>query len=315
MKRPILLFLAVLVTSLPLTARGEGREAFAEGLRLLKKGSAAEALTELLKAESSYQEADQKLPTSLLSNLAVAAWRAGKTGEAEAFAERAAARGEELSFLRDSIVGGARMLDASKSMKERKLDAAKSSLERAFRALRAAMAERPESLEAARNLERALRLRKELEKLEEQAKKDKKKDDKKNDKKKNDKKNKKDKGKQNKQKKGDKKGQQKKEGKKPDQGKQDPKKQDPGKQKKDPEKKPEKKKPEKKPEKKKAASSKKQQKKAGEKGKKSPMQTRPMQLSPEQKKRLMRKLQQLLEAKKALQKQRAPRHKPGKRDW
>ena len=273
------------------------REAFRAGVKLLREGKARVALAKLKEAELSWQKHDEEIPEALLADLALAAWRSKQPGEAEGYAERAAARASRFGFLRDTIVGAARLAEAQKALlaKEPKaLEAGIESAKRAIRSFEDALARRPAVGEAARNLERAIHA---LEALEKRKKESKKKNDKKKDKKDKDKK------------KGDKK-----KG-KPRNDKKSPKKPDEKKQKK--QKKPDEKKPDEKKGNKKKEKPKPSQAPKPSQGKPKPAQKKKgkRELTPEETKRLLRALAEIQKRKLQMRKDSRPRHVPGKKDW
>jgi hypothetical protein len=284
---------------------GDG-DPFRAGVALLKEGKAAAALARLREAEKSFAAAD--VPAELLVDLAIAAWQAGEPAEAEAYAERAAAKDGEHTFLRDMVVGGARLAEGQAALGQPPSGGFGDAIDKAARAIAAfesALRRRPESEAASRNLERALRAKEALEERKRQQDEQQKKDE-------QDKPDKQDKsseeGKQDEQ------GQQ--------QNQQDQQKPDRGEQKQPPEEKPDQRpeeKPADKPEEKPGApedepkppASRASEQPAGE-GKED---RTPRLLSKEEAARLLRTLEEIEKRKLELRLQQRPRHVPGKKDW
>ncbi|PIE23849.1 MAG: hypothetical protein CSA62_05485 [Planctomycetota bacterium] len=293
----LLALLALLLFSAA-PASAQGREDFAEGVRLLRSGDSSAALAKLKDAEAAYGGEE---PATLLQNLAVAAWRSGQIVAAEAYAERAAARDPKLNVLRDNILGAAKLAQGKQAMASKALDKAEKLAERSVAAFESALTAAPGRRELRRNLARALKLQEEIEEEKKRAKQ--KKENKKKDKKGKD-------------------------GKKQDQSKQDTGKQDPksgqdksGQDKKETQ---ESKDSEKQQGEKKGSEEKQSKDKPGEKqqGKQNQAKAAEKQqgakaapeLSEEEKMRLLQRLQQILQE---AQRKRsgAKRHRPGKRDW
>ncbi len=279
-----------------------GSEDFVKGVTEFKAGRYEKAWSLLRGAEKAY--GDRELPSALLVDLALAASKTQRFDEAEGYAERVAARDGALAYLRDQVVGAARLSSANKAAKEqdpKKLEVALTEVKRAIEAFGSAILARPDAPEARRNLERALVLEKELEKKKKEAEDKKKKEDEKKDK------NKKDKDSKDKDSKD-------KDSKEKDSKEKDPKKQDQkDKNKKDEDKEKDKEKDKKQQDKKKQENKKDPSKSSKSKG--SPEKQQPMQLSPEEKKRMEKILEQYQQALLELKKSRAPKHQPGKKDW
>ena len=142
---------------------GGGREAFVEGVKLLRLGKASEAFDKFKEAEEAYGEAEA--PVGLFADLALAAQLKGDAATAETYAERAAARDGSFVFLRDMLVGVARYEEARVAVKKggAELERGLEKVDRAIASFEHALLERPDSAEALRNLERGLRLKRELE--------------------------------------------------------------------------------------------------------------------------------------------------------
>jgi len=286
------------------------RAKFSAGVQLLREGKPVQALANLTAAEKSYPEGS--VPVELLADLALAAWHSGESGRAETYAERAAARDSQFAFLRDTIVGAARLEDARAAMAPQAkgqpghapspqaapdIAKAKEHVDRSVASFERAVGVRPGSKEARNNLERALLLKKKIEELEKQQKDKKKDDDKKNEKKKKD----------------DKKKDDQKDKKKDDQKKaEQPPKPKPNPQKDQKDQKDQK--PQKKQKQQKQNQQKQGQQKQGQQ-KQGQQPAKPLNLSEEQKKRLLERLQQLIQEKLKYRRKLVPKHQPGKRDW
>ncbi|MCB9880240.1 MAG: hypothetical protein H6832_00125 [Planctomycetes bacterium] len=205
------------------------RDAFREGVVLLRAGKASEAFATLQRAEKSYGD---EIPAELLADLALAAHATDRLDDAAAYAERAAAMDARFDLLRDTVVGAVRLKQAQEAMAAQPqpdLGHASTSALRAITAFTRALSAQPESDKARRNLERALLLKQEIEdqqqrKDDETKKDEKKKDDEKKDDKEQNKKS--DEQKQDEQKQDEKKQDEKKQNEKSDEKKQDEQKQD-----------------------------------------------------------------------------------------
>ncbi|GEM_PF-3046416 len=138
-----------------------------KGVELLRKGKAKQALSLLEKARK-----EAAKPSSvLLLDHAVAAFRAGKTEEAMASAEKLVAKNKALRPERDLIVGTARLAEALGAFAKKDLKNSEQKVKRAIEALDEAVVSRPSWKEARKNLEQALRLLKQIEKIKKQQKK------------------------------------------------------------------------------------------------------------------------------------------------
>ena len=146
-----------------------------KGVELLRKGETAKAFEILEKAQ---KKGTVKDPTLLLDH-AIAAFRAGKTEEAIASAEKLVARAEGFRPERDLIVGAARLEEALEAFAKKDLQGAEDKVRRALQSLEDAVVAHPDWREGRENLERALRL---LQKIRDIKKKQKQQNKKKNDK-------------------------------------------------------------------------------------------------------------------------------------
>ena len=294
---PISLTLPALLLGLFLLG---GEDSFTRGVQEFRAGRFEKAYALLREAEKASKA--EEMPTPLLVDLALAASKTQRFEEASGYAERAAAREKDLSYLRDQVVGATRLTAAEKggaAKDPRKLDEALAEVRRAIEAFGSAILARPDAMEARRNLERALKLLKELEKKKKEAEDKKKKEDEK--KKKQDKKNKKNKDKQKKDK----------QKKQKDKGKKDKQKKDKQKKQQDENKKNKQKKDQQKKEKDK----KKQEQSQASQPKQEKGKQEKRELSAEEKKRLETILKQAQKELLQLKKSRIPRHQPGKKDW
>ncbi len=309
-----------LALCLPVLLPLQGRD-FGKGVSLLRKGKYAAAQRALTKAWKAY--GDEAAPAELAADLAIAAFRVGKFDEARAFAEKAAARDPGFAYLRDLLDGAASMAEAAAVLPK---DPAKARerAERAVGSFEGALGTRPEAPEARRNLERALDL---LRRIEESLKR-KKKDEKDPSSSKNRKKgSKKEQGKDPK-KTSDPSKQKDEERKERDEGGETPQENPPkegressraGKDPKDDSKREKRDRPPRRESKNTAPPDRGEKKEGGRSeggaSKNGRRAGRPMRLSPEEAKRLRNRLEKLLELAKQRRKMRAPRHRPGKKDW
>ncbi len=177
-----------------------------KGVELLRKGDAKQALKLLEKA----QKDTKRIGPALLIDHAVAAFRAGKTEEAMASAEKLVAKAKAMRPERDLIVGTARLAEALQAFGKKDLKGSEAKVKRAIEALENAVVARPDWKTGRENLERSLRLLRQIEELKKQQKKKqqdrkqkKNQKQKKNNKKKSSKNKKSDQKKKQKQKKGD----------------------------------------------------------------------------------------------------------------